>query len=52
MFQIYSHLDGSTLDAIVEGILVGILEKVIPLKVTPLDYCAIIAWYFTLNNGF
>ena len=52
LFQIYSHLDGSALDAIVEVILVGILEKVIPLKVTPLDYWAIIARYFTLSNGF
>ena len=51
VFQIYSHLDGSALDAIVEGILVGILKKVIPLKVTPLDYCVIIARNFTLNNG-
>ena len=52
LFQIYCRLDGSALGAIVEGILIGFLEKVIPLKVTALDYCAIIARYFTLNNGF
>ena len=51
LFQIYSHLDHSALDATVERILVGIL-KVIPLQVTPLDYFTIIARYSTFNNGF